>query len=358
MSIPTVQSKKIFSMAYLQAYKERIPAPGFLKSFFDVKKFATKYVGIEVQRGSERIASDVVRGADGNRNTFSRSSEKQYMPPFFNENFDATQLDRYDIGFNQMENATPETIGYLGSDVADKLVTLREKIERAKEKQCSEVFETGVVTMNNGDNIDYKRKSGSIVDLGGGDYWTNSDADIDGQFQSAGEFIRNYGKNATGEINAFMSTSALNALKTTDWFKNRADFRQVRLVDLNMAQRMSTGATLHGTVTAGSYIVYLWTYDEVYENSSGVITRYWPEEKVCCTPVGGSRFELLHAGVPAIIRDANNAEFPQFIQDQAAEYYINNYIDEKAKSHTFEIYSAPLAVPVTIDQIYTMKVKA
>jgi hypothetical protein len=65
---------------------------------------------------------------------------------------------------------------------------------------------------------------------------------------------------------------------------------------------------------------------------------------------------MAHAGVPAIITDRRRAEYPQFIANQAAEYYLNNYIDMKRKSHTFEICSAPLAVPVTVDMIYTMQV--
>ena len=358
MSIPVVQAKNIFTKAYMQAYKERVPAPSFLKSFFQVKTYATKTVGIEVQRGSERIASDVLRGTDGIRNTFSLHTEKEYMPPFFNENFDATQLDRYDVGFNNMGTASPATIGYLASDVADKLVTLREKIERSKERQCAQVFETGVVTISNGDNIDFKRKAGSMVDLGGGAYWSNAGADIDTHIQNAGIFLRNYGKNTSGELNLIMSTTAYIALKKTDWFKNNANFQAISLIDITMAQRESTGATLHGRISAGSYVAYIWTYDEVYEASAGSFTSYLSSKKVICLPNRGTRFELAHAGVPAIIRDTRNAEFSQYIQDQAAEYYVNNYIDEKAKAHTFEIMSAPLAVPVTIDQIYTMQVLA
>jgi hypothetical protein len=360
MSIPAVQARGIFTKAYMAAYKENVPASSFLKSFFTVKTFPTKSVSIEVQRATERIAVDILRGTTGNRNTFSRSSEKEYIPPFFSESFDATQLDRYDVGFNQIGSAVPQTIGYLASDVAGKLITLREKIERAKEKQCAEVFETGIVTMNNGDNIDYKRKAGSLIDLDtAGDYWSVAGADVDADISAGGDFIRQYGKNPVKELNLVMSGAAYALLKLTDWWSDTANWRRASLMDVKMPMADSTGAVYHGEISAGAYRVHLWTYDEIYEDAtSGTITRYLDETKAFLVPVKGTRFELVHAGVPAIIRDVNNAEFSEFIQDQAAEYYINNYIDKKAKSHTFEIYSAPLAIPVTIDQIYTMKVKA
>ena len=63
-------------------------------------------------------------------------------------------MDRYDVAFGQNPTASPATIGYLSSDVATKYMTLKGKIERAKEKQCAQVFETGIVTLINGDNID------------------------------------------------------------------------------------------------------------------------------------------------------------------------------------------------------------
>lgn len=357
--LPIQQARNIFTKAYLQAFKENIPTPSFLKSFFDVKKYATKTIGIEVQRGTERIAVDVLRGVDGQRNQFSLSTEKEFMPPFYNENFDATLLDRYDRVFGAEANQVPATIGYLATDVADKYTMLRAKIERAKEKQCAEVFETGIVVLNNGDNIDFKRKAASKVDVGAGQYWTTAAADVEAQLIAGAEFIRKQGKNGTPEFNLVISGAAMVALKKTDYFKDNADYKQVQLIDIKMPQTTSFGAGYHGRIVAGAYIINLWTYDEIYEQKdTGVITRYLSENIAFMVPVKGTRFELAHAGVPAIIRDKANAEFGSMIVSKAAEYYLNNYIDNKGKAHIFEIYSAPLSIPVTVDMIYTIQILA
>lgn len=360
MAIQTQQARAIFTQVYLDKFKEMIPAPSFLRSFFATKTFDTRYVGIEVIRGTERIAVDVQRGASGNRNTFSKQSERIYQPPMYNENFDATELDRYDRVFGEAPDMAPKTIGYLASDVAEKLAMLKAKIERAEEYQCMQVLNTGVVTLTNGDNIDFKRKSGSLVDLSGaGGYWSTTTTDIDAQLTAGGAFLRQYGKTAIAELNLITSSAGLGLLKKTDWWKNNAGyFTQATLLDIHAPQKNSTGAVLHGRITAGGFVFNLWTYDEVYEDSTGTITRYLPANKAIVVPAMGSRFEMVYAGIPAIIADTTKAEYSQYIQQLAAAYYVNNYIDPIRKTHTFEVLSAPLAVPVSIDQIYTMKISA
>jgi len=357
--LPVEQVKGIFTHAYMRAYREDIPVPSFLRSFFTTSVYETKTVGIEVERMDEKIAVDVLRGTDGNRNQFSLSTEKQWMPPFFNEYFDATSLDRYDRVFGADPAFTPKTIGYLATDVSRKLIELRKKIERAKELQCAQVFDTGTVVLINGDNINFKRKATSMVDLvGAGGYWSTTTTDIEAQLIAGAEFVRNNGKNGTSEFNLTMSGLAWVALKKTNYFKDNANFQQVKLIDIMMPQKAAFGAGYMGRISAGAYIFNIWTYDEVYKaaGSGGVITRYLPSDTAFMAPVNGTRFELAHAGIPAIIRDTTNAEFSEYIAQQASEYWINNYIDYKAKSHTFEIMSAPLAVPVTVDMIYTMTV--
>jgi hypothetical protein len=355
MNIPLVQARAIFTKTLIDSYKERTPATAFLKSFFNVTTTATKTVSIEVQRGTEKIAADVMRGVDGNRNQFSRSSEKEFMPLFYNENFDATALDRYDVVFGKSENFAPETIGYLASDVAEKYLMLRDKIERAKELQAAQVFDTGIITLKNGTTIDFKRKATSKVD-NNANPWTTAATDVEGQLVAAGKFIREKGKNASPEFNLIISGTAWIALKKTDYFKNNANYNQVTLLDINMPQASSLGAYYHGRITAGSFIFNVWTYDEGYEADNGTWTPYLNPKNAIVLPVRGHRLIMAHAGVPAIIRDTKNAEFNQFIASVASEYYLNNYIDNVGKAHIFEIYSAPLAVPVTVDMIYTTQI--
>lgn len=358
MSLPLQQARGIFYKTYLQAFREMIPVPSFLRSFLTKTTTASKTIGIEVERGTERIAVDVLRGTNGNRNKFSLSTEKEYLPPMYNENFDATMLDRYDRVFGEDITSTPPAIlGYLGKDVAERLSTLRKKIERAYEKQAAQMFETGIITLNNGDNIDFKRQATSLVDLGSDGYWTNTDADVETQLIAAANFIRQQGKNGTPEFNLVMPGVAWTSLKKTDFFKDNANYQKVQLLDINMPQATAFGAAYHGRIVAGAYIFNVWTYDEVYESATdGTITRYLTATKAFVVPVAGTRFNLSFAGIPAIIKDKTRAEFSEFIASIGADYYTNDYIDPAGKSHIFEIMSAGVAIPVTVDMIYTMQI--
>jgi hypothetical protein len=362
MSIPAVQAQALFTKAYLTAYSESVPAPMFYKSFFTTRTFETKSVSIQVERAYEAIAVDVLRGVDGNRNTFSRYTEKEFIPPYYSENFDATQLDRYDVLFGADPSFTPSTIGFLARNVADKYNALRAKIDRAKEKQCADVLNTGIITLKSGDSIDYKRKATSKVDLtGAGGYWSTTSTDVEAQLVAGAGFIRTKGRNSASEFHLIMSGTAWTYLKKTTYFTTLANFQQVQLLDVTFPVKNAAGQTYAGRIVAGAYLFNVWLYDEVYDDfstGSAVSTRYMAANKAVMIPVSGTRFELVHAGVPAIIRDVTRAEFSQYITNQASEYWLNNYIDEKAKAHVFEIYSAPLAIPVSVDQIYTMQVTA
>jgi hypothetical protein len=159
--IAITQLRAEFTEALVATYSSRLRPTNFLRSFFPSVTAPTRYVSIEVQRLGEKIAADVLRGTEGNRNTFSRNTAKTFEPPFWREYFDATELDLYDrvLGNQMSGNPNPAMFAELVKTVADKLGVLNDKIERSKELQCSQVLVDGIVTMSNGDNIDFKRKT-------------------------------------------------------------------------------------------------------------------------------------------------------------------------------------------------------
>lgn len=357
MAIPAQQARAIFTKLFLERYQEIIPAPSFLKSFFPVRTASSLMVSIEVQRGTEKISVDVQRGTPGHGNQFTRSTEKMYIPPFFKEWFDITQMDNYDVVFGS-DNMTGDQVGNLAMSVAEKYATLQQKIERSKELLVSNVLETGAITLVNADTINFKRRAGSMVDIGLTDqtqYWNNATAPVEAHLIAGSEFIRQYGKNGAGVFNLIMSGATFNYLKNTNYFSKLAGYQQVDLIDIVMPQKQAFGAGYHGVITAGAYKYNIWTYDETYVDADGATQRYWPADYVCMLPVTGTRFIYAHGGIPQIMRNAQNAEMPQYIRYQAAEYGFNNWIDQRATAHIFEIMSAPVPVPVTVDMIYTFK---
>lgn len=356
--LPLQQAYGILTSLYTEAYREMIPVSSFLKSFFPSKTTRKATVKLEVQRGTERIAVDVLRGSRGNRNTFSLWSQKEYLPPFYKEYFDATQLDNYDRVFGEKPDVSDaEVLGRMAKDIATNYNEIRNKIERRKELQCAQVFDTGVVTMENGDNIDFKRKATSMVDLAAtGGYWSTVTATVEAQLIASAEFLRRTGKNGVPTLNLVMPGTAWVYLKKTNYFKDVANFRNVQLIDIKTPQSEAFGASFHGQLIAGAYIFNVWTYDEIYEDSTDTVNRYWPATKAFVIPTTGTRFTLQHAGLPKVMKAPANMEFKEAIARVAATYVRYNLIDANASAHYFYLMSACVAMPTTIDQIYTMQV--
>lgn len=348
MAIPANQVRAQFTQALVAVYKERPIVTQFLRSFFPSVYKNTRYVSIEVQRGYEKVAVDVLRGTEGNRNEFGISTQKIFDPPMFKEYFDMTELDMYKVLLGQTDISEVQ-YGELLAQVTEKLGLLQDKIERAYEVMCSQALTTGIITMNNGENINFKRKADSLVDLGSGDYWTVSGADCYADFEAGCNFMRQVGKSQGGTINAILGSTALQALLTNSEFLERQNLFNMALDSVRPPQRDAVGATLHGQITAGSYKVNLWAYPEYYDATNGDSTPYVDPKKVILLPEA-PKFNLSFAAVPKLI-EAPGAQ-------SVGAYTVNEYVDQRKSTHDIEIASAGVPIPVAIDQIYTMKVVA
>lgn len=345
ISLETLRSE--FTKTLVDVYQQKPNVTTFGRSLFKTTTSPTKYVSIEVERQGEPLAVDVLRGTEGNRNTFSRTTEKVYYPPFWREYFDATELDLYDRVLGAQGNANAPLFAALMNTVADRLSSLRNKIERSKEKQCWDALLTGIITMNQGDNIDFKRKAASLVDLSGAGGYFAANSDVFAQFAAAGTFLRTVGKVGDGTFNAIFGETALQDFLKNTVFLGRQDLTSMQLDAVTAVVRNQNGAAYHGTITAGAYRFNLWSYPQFYDLSNGTSTAYVDPKKVIVIPTA-PRFNMAHAAVPQLIGQ------PGQLPTQG-EYVIGEYMDERNASHIFDIKSAAVAIPVAIDTIYTMK---
>lgn len=306
----------------------------------------------------EKIAVDVQRGTEGNRNKFSLSTEKIWTPPLYAERFEMTELDLYDRVLGSQGNANENMFAGLLNSAADRMGTIQDKIERSLEIQCSQILMTGIVTLNAAENIDFKRRGTgatvpSIVDLttgsNGGYFSTNSDCFT--QFKRGCDFLRQYGHSTESTFVAIMGETALKDLLANTTFTTRQNLFNMALDQVTGPRRNAKGAAFHGIITAGSYKVELWTYPQIYDavDSNGTVTKtkYIDDRYFILIPPN-PRFHMAHALVPQLITK------PGMVPSQATWVY-DEKIDEWATSHEMRVRTAALAVPVAVDQIYTAK---
>lgn len=358
MPISLSQHREQITKRIIASFTDEAPMRMGLSAFFPTETTIEKMVGIEVERNRQLIAVDVQRCTDANRNKFTRSAEKLFIPPMYLESWDFTECQRYDVTFGQRTNpSTPDSVNMI-REANGNVNKMRNKIMRSIEKQMSEALQTGVVQLTNGDNINYNRKAASMPTLSGADLWDASTGTPLDTLATGAEFIREEGLSAGGVINAIFGKEAFTAFMNNAQVKDRADFRRISRLEIGMPQfDNTTGMVFHGQIGTADYMINLWTYNEFYETDAGVKTKYIDAKNVILIPedfVGRTAY----AGVPAIMRDTDNAEFTEFITPVEADFYLNNWLDKAKKAHWFELASAPLAIPVSIDRLYTVKVLA
>lgn len=356
MAIPSSQARAQFTQDCVDVFTDMLQPTSFLRSFFPNEQSYTRYVSIQVQRNYENVAVDVLRGSEGNRNNFSKSTEKVIEPPYYREKFDLTEIDLYDRLFGSTA-IDAGIYSQLLQTVAIRLNVCQNKEERALEKQCAEVLELGTVTLVNTTSINWGRKSGSLVDKGAGNYWATSGVDVFKDIADGCTFIRQYGKSDGHVFNVILGAQAIADMYNNTVFKGRVTNAFSNVIDTILPpQKNSVGGIYHGTLTCGPYRCNLWTYPEYYD-ASGTSTAYVNTKKITIIPEN-PRFKFSFAAVPQVLvadNGANGSLTPNLV---ASPFVVGNYPDPINSAHIMDVKSAGIAIPTAVDRIYTLQVVA
>lgn len=346
MNIQTSDALGLFRKNLIAVYQSKIQPSKFLGSFFKENISDGLEVSIGVERDSEKIAVDVVRGTDGNRNIFSNTTEKIFIPPYYREYFDITNLDFYDRLW-KASSISDTAFAQLVYSGARKMEALQAKIDRTYELQRAQILQTGVLLYDQG-MIDFKRKAASLVDPGAGNYFAGASVNPFAMFEAGATFLRTQGKAGGAVINAIMGSQAFTDLMNNAAFKERQNYFSMKLDNVHPPQRDSQGAVLMGSVSAGSYQINIWTYPQYYD-LAGVSTPYIDPKKVIMIPENPD-FVMAYAATPQLLEPGQAPETGAFI--------FTEFTDEKRRTREYHVESAGMPIPVAIDQIYTFKAVA
>lgn len=349
-ALPLTESQGLFTKGLIAVYKEIPATTSFLRSFFPSVESMTKEVSIAVRRGSEFVAVDVAVYSDGNRNTFDKSTEKIMVPPLYHEYLTANEHRLYDQVITAIANGNVTYFKEITAELALDLMELRKKIERAVELQCAQVLETGVVQLANNTDINFQRKAASLIAYTAGNDFNIGTVSPYNVLKTGANFIRTKGKSNGSVYNVIMGDLALDAFLNNTIVQARADVRNFQLDQIREPQKNSTGGVLHGRVSAGAYSFNIWSYPEFYDNATSLNNSYIDPKKIIILPENPN-FKTAYGAVPQLISQAGTIP-------QSGAYLMQQFIDEKKGAHEEHIKSAPIAVPVAVDQIWTAQVVA
>jgi hypothetical protein len=345
-------------------FEELIPVRSGFSGWFPEETAPTLYVDVEVQRDNDLIAVDVVRFTEGNKNKYSRVTENVYQPPYFKEDYDFQRdqiyMNNIALGVG-MENAQVNKI--ITMNAFKNVEKNRNKIIRAIRKQQADVLQTGIVSLVNGDNIDYKRKATSMVNVStgpGGVYWDNIASRPDLDIRYGLDFLRNVGNSGGSSVNVIMRSKAFENMMNTTYMKDQGKniLQQINRVNISMPQFDGASGFAHqGVLASGDFSVHLWTYNEKYTDANGATKYYLAENLVVMMP-DDFQGKTVFGGLPTLNESNVNGTSVAVPAIVEANYLIRAYSDKKTISSTIELTSAPLTIPFTIDKIYTMQVFA
>jgi major capsid protein E len=350
MAIPVQDAASVFTSGLVDVYREMPKFTGFLRSFFKVKESMTLNVSVAVRRGSEKVAIDVHRYSDGNRNDFSKSTERKITPPLYHEYLTANEHELYYTVIAALANNDTSFLAQMTAELAEDIVAIQDKIERAIELQCSQALEFGVITLNSMTDITFNRKAGSLVAYNIANDFSVGTVDPTAVLAAGCKFIREEGKYQGAIFDAIMGESALVELKNNTIMIERGKIVQYSLDQIMAPEAMPIGGTFHGEVSCGSYKVRLWTYPAIHESANGTKTPYINNKKVVMLPAitTGQPFTLAFGAVPQLIK---NGTIPQ-----KGAFLVQESFNEEKGQHKINVKSAPVAILTRVDQVYTIQV--
>lgn len=363
MAIQIQDHSAMLTKKVVGKFEEMIPVKTGFAGWFPEETTPTLEVDVEVQRDNDLIATDVVRFTEGNKTKSTKVTENKYIPPYFKLDYDFQRDQVYQntiaIGIGL---ESPENNRRIAMNAAKQVMKNRDMVIRAIRKQQADVLQTGIVTLENGDNVVYRRKASSMVNVSvGGNYWSvAASATPITDIRKGMDFLRNVGNSGGSAVNVVMRSAALEAFLATAQVKEQGPnvIQQIQRININMPQFDGvSGFAFHGQIAAGDFNVNLWTYNEKYTDASGATQYYLAENKVVMIP-DDFQGKTVFGGLPSMNKTTINGVSVAIPAIVEANYLIRSYSDEKTMSSTIELTSAPLVVPFTIDKIYTMQVLA
>jgi hypothetical protein len=349
--IPASQARAKFTSKMIDLWVERLKPNTFLRKWFpDTPATPTRYVQIEVQRGTKKIAVDVLRNADANYNTFSKSTEKVFDPPYYDENFAITSLDMYD---RLMGSGTIDAgiYSYLLEQGTMKMETIVDKIERRYELQRAQVLQTGIVLASATENVDFQRKAGSKLAYNAAYDWGlqttpgTSDVNPAVSLSTWSSWLKVNGNIGGGAIDLIFGTSAWLAFMGNTFVKETSNFRRINNLDIIPPTMNMDGASFHGQYSDGVNNYNCYTYEQYYTDAAGASQQIIDPLGIIMLPMD-TRFHMAYAGVPQLI----DGESPAV---RTGKFIYYDYADIKRKSHFYGVQSAGLAIPVSVDKIFS-----
>ena len=337
-------------------FKDAVPT-AFLSGFFRSPPenfFNSKEVEIDIERSGEDVAIALTDLATGYRvNEFSKYTNKKFAPPVFKE---AAPLNGLDL-LNREPGRNPfEDVQYMAAATRRAFKNFREvekKIRRSIELMCSQVLQTGTLTLVDADSntvfsMDFSPKSSHFADAG--TEWDQNGNDKIADLEALARQIRVDGKRNPDTL--IFGRDAWRLFIADETVLAQLDNRRVNLGEV-APQVRGQGATFMGRVMIGTYWFNLWTYDGGYDDpETGEFTDYVDPIKVIML-TSGARLDLVFGNSPRLAPPESRVLpfLPSRMSNGPAgmDMTTNAWLTPDGETLMTGVSARPLPIPTDID---------
>ena len=344
-----------FTQRVISALNERKSPTSFFKSFFGEIISGAKEVSWEIKRRGRPVAVDIDHHEHGTTTKSGKSTQKVYVPPYYDYNTNVDALDSFERVFNGSSMVDVPQYGKLIQQTAEDMQDNIERIERAEELQAAQALLVGVITLNNGDDIDFKRKVASIVAYNAAHGWdvgTVNPGDI--LVQGAEFMVTNGNPDAGGIIDVICGSDSINELRDNPLFQADADVRNFHFADMRTGAVTRNGATPQGSWSRGNYRFNFWGYEGYYDVEGGSSNLKFMDSKSIIMIPQNVDFKMFYGGTKAW-RGTGQNRFPTVIKAKRNFYSVD---DELNVSKLLGVRTSPVALLRSIDNLFTAAVVA
>lgn len=325
----------------------------------------TQDVEIDVQRDDETVAiaiTDLTSGPRQNEN--SVYTNKRFRPPIFDEEIGISAFDMIARQPGQNPFADPVYQANAIDQAFAGFRKLENKIRRAVELECSQVLQTGQVTLIDASGtalytIDFQAKTSHMATVT--TTWAADGATGDPltDLFNLAEVVRVDGK---------LDPNVLVFGKSA-WLRFIANAKVKSMLDLLRAETMQIapqprgqGATFQGWVWVGHYRFEMWTYSGFYKHPvTGVATMFVSDDNVIMRASEG-RLDLTFGAIPMIVPPDQRATvfLPPRISSEGRglDLTTNAWVTPDGKQVKVSAGTRPLAIPTAIDTFARLDVTA
>jgi hypothetical protein len=346
----------------IAAYLDEASSPMFLNSFFQSPPqnfHDSQMVEIDIQRDTEEVAvviQDLSTGA--RQNELLGYTNKAFTPPIYDEEATINSFDLLGRDYGASPFDTPDFQAKAILKSFSVFRKLENKIRRAIELQCSQILQTGKLTLTDAAGnalftLDYGPRTAHFPTVTTGWAADGLTGNPMGDIASLADTVRTNGRKDPKDI--IFGTNALSK-----FFVNAAVKSQLANIGLQKFQEVAPspnsrgpGATSYGRFFIGNYWYNLWSYNAQYKSpQTGTLTPYVDPDKVII--IGdGARLDCSFGSIPRLAApDPRVAKFmPARLSgsDQSLDLSVFAWITPDGKHLKVSCGTRPLCIPTAID---------